>query len=131
MFGEWKHAEHVRKLKTPADKAVWQFRTLSPGYYFVELEYSAQRKNSFQEAVITLDDEQLTFLTMDTGEAEYQRKNGHQYGDRNKQFKNSRIGLIHVKKAGMHTLTVHPAKDTGKPLFNLKNVKLIPTLNEN
>ncbi len=55
-FGDWKHAHVVEGWVAPRDSAVWEFCSVTPGQYWVELTYSFPSNSAKREGLIVLND---------------------------------------------------------------------------
>ena len=109
-FGDWKHADCVAGWDGAEDAATWEFRTLEPGSFYIDLEYTCPSEADYSEWQITLDDRQLNFPLIDTGERPKRSKGGVPLP----RFRTYRIGLFDIPQAGLHQLRLGPTGPEGK-----------------
>jgi alpha-L-fucosidase len=124
-FGDWKYADCLDGWKGMTDRAGWEFRTLVPGEYSIELTYSCKRKDGFKQGICTIGDSQLFFESFDTGEQQVDRQRPDGFTDHPMQFKTYAIGRVVLPEARRYKLTVKPANETDG-FFALKSVHLVP-----
>jgi alpha-L-fucosidase len=109
-YGDWKHAECVEGWDGPEDSATWEFRTLEPGTFYLELEYTCPMESDYSEWSMTLNGETVTFPLIDTGE----RPKRAQSGVPLPRFRTYRIGMFELPEAGKHQLRLGPTGPEGK-----------------
>ena len=108
-FGDWHHAECVGGW-TEGANCGWEFETVEPGRWYLDIRYTCPADDDYSEWQVTLDGETVTFPLIDTGERA-QRKAGIGPLPR---FRDYRVGVVGVASAGRHTLSFGPCGDEGQ-----------------
>jgi len=67
-FGDWKHAECLAGWRGAESTATWQFHTVEPSSFYLDVEYTCPAEDDYSEWQVTLDGQRLTFPLIDTGE---------------------------------------------------------------
>jgi len=120
-FGDWKHAECVGGWNGPEPSATWEFRTLEPGSFYLDVEYTCPGEADYSEWQITLDGRRLTFPLIDTGEkAKHEKGRGTL-----PRFRTYRVGVFDLPNAGPHQLRLGPTGPEGKSV-RISALNLIP-----
>jgi alpha-L-fucosidase len=109
-FGDWKHAECVGGWSGTEPAATWEFRTLEPGSFYLDVEYTCPPEADYSEWQITLDGQRLTFPLLDTGERPRREKGRGPLP----RFRTYRIGMFDLPNAGTHKLRLGPTGPEGK-----------------
>lgn len=116
-YGDWKHTTCITGIKNPStDQAQFTVRVLEPGDYQVVLVYACEPASANQEGVLMVDNQTFYFRTLRTS-------------DYNKKFPlpfiQHTVATLSVRKTGIHTLTIKPAKNNNE-LFKLKSIIVKP-----
>ncbi|NLR65618.1 alpha-L-fucosidase [Chitinophaga varians] len=116
-FGDWKHDNLAYDMTTPEDALVFPLDIQDAGDYRIVLEYACEQASASQQGVVTLNGQQLPFLTLFTGQFDSHKP---------MMFIRHAIGILHVDKPGINNLTVKPVSGNQKELFRLRKVILQP-----
>ena len=116
-FGDWKHDNCVTGMVTPDDALVFPLDVQDAGDYKVILDYACEPASATQQGVVTLNGQQLPFLTLVTGTF-----NSH----KPMQFIQHAVGIIHINKAGNQNLAVRPVSGNKNELCWLRKIILQP-----
>jgi alpha-L-fucosidase len=108
-FGDWKHAECLSGWSGTNSSAAWPFRTLAPGAFFLDVEYSCPAADDYSEWRVRCGDTTLTFPLIDTGE----RAKRAAFGGELPRFRTYRVGIIDLTKPGAQRLTISPTGQAG------------------
>ena len=108
-FGDWKHADCLSGWAGAASAAEWRFRTVEPGAFYLDLEYTCSAEDDYSEWNVTLDGKNVTFPLIDTGERSERRA----FGGQLPRFRTYRVGIADLPEAGEHTLTLGPTGSEG------------------
>ncbi|QDU27020.1 hypothetical protein ETAA8_21040 [Anatilimnocola aggregata] len=96
---------------SPNDIAEWQFNLVKPGFFELELQYTAGAAIRGKQANVILDDETKRFsLRESDGEGKLVR-DSH---------------IVVLKRSGKHKLSLHPAQPWAEGAWQLSNVRLVP-----
>ena len=109
-FGEWKHAEIAGNWQGPGSSVRWDFRTVEPGSYFLDVEYTAPASEDYSEWRVAIDGTSVEFPLIDSGE----RENRPIFNAPLPRFRPFRIGMIRLEQAGTHSLTLSPRGERGR-----------------
>ena len=120
-FGDWKHAECVAGWQGSASVAAWEFRTLEPGSFYLDVEYTCPAEDDYSEWRVRCGDTELTFPLIDTGE----RSKREAFGGALPRFRTYRVGVLDVARAGSQRLTLSPTAPTGKGV-RISSLSLVP-----
>jgi len=120
-FGDWKHAECVGRWKGAERSATWDFKTVEPGSFYLDVDYTCPAEDDYSEWGIRCDDNDLTFPLIDTGE----RTNRKAFGGELPRFRTYRVGVIDFKKPGAQRLTFGPTGEDGAGI-RVTALRLIP-----
>ena len=132
-FGEWKHNYYVEDWKSLESNATWDINVLEPGEYMVSVEYSCEFDNSESEWVLSCDDEDITFITVESGYDPHRKSirigddpnsNPKLNKPRQRHF-NVDIGVLDIPKAGLNQLKLTPRILKGDG-FGVTSIKLKP-----
>jgi alpha-L-fucosidase len=104
-FGEWKHVTQISKWGANSN-AEWFVNVFEPGYYSLDLCFKGEGKLVWK----TITDEGEMVQNQQLATAKYQ------FG---------RMGIIHFKTAGKHTITVSLVEGNGET-SSLESVKISP-----
>ncbi|WP_249219381.1 alpha-L-fucosidase [Chitinophaga sp. HK235] len=116
-FGDWKHDNCAYDMKDPEDALVFPLDIQEAGDYKIILDYACDQSAASQQGVVTLNGQQLPFLTLFTGAYDSHKPF---------MFIQHAIGILHVDKPGKHNLTVKPVSGNKKELFRLRKIVLQP-----
>lgn len=119
-FGDWHHADCLVGWQGPGSTASWRFRTIEPGSFSCELDYTCPAEGDDAEWHLRCDDLELGFPLIDTGERERRRA----FGGALPRFRTHRLGLL-VLPAGDYTLSLGPVDGAGLAM-RLSAVRLSP-----
>jgi len=103
-FGDWKHAECLSGWKGETSSAAWGFRTIEPGLFYLDVEYTCPAKDDYSEWRVRCGDTDLTFPLIDTGE----REKREAFGGALPRFRTYRVGVIDFPKPGAQHLVFNP-----------------------
>jgi len=109
-FGDWKHNECLVGWQGVQSSAAWGFRTVEPGSFYLDVEYTCPAEDDYSEWQVTLDGQRLSFPLIDTGE----RPKRAAFGGALPRFRTYRVGVLDFPKAGPHQLSLGPAGPEGK-----------------
>jgi alpha-L-fucosidase len=109
-FGDWKHAECVAGWQGAKSAATWEFRTVAPGSFYLDVEYTCSAEDDYSEWRVRCGDTDLTFPLIDTGE----RSKRTAFGGALPRFRTYRVGVIDFPKTGANRLTFSPTGPGGK-----------------
>jgi alpha-L-fucosidase len=109
-FGDWKHAECIGNWDGAQSTAAWDFRTVEPGAFNVDVEYTAPAEDDYSEWRLSYGGKSVAFPLIDTGE----RAKRAAFGGALPRFRTYRVGVIDLPKAGAHTITFGPTGSAGK-----------------
>jgi alpha-L-fucosidase len=124
-FGDWKHAECVGDWKGAKSTATWEFRTVEPGSFYLDVEYTCPAQADYSEWQLKLDDQTVTFPAIDTGERPNRPVFGQRHGGPLPRFRTYRVGLFDLPKAGAHRLSLGPTGDAGNAV-RIASIVLTP-----
>lgn len=108
-FGDWHHAECVGGWQGGGSAATWDFATLGPGAWYLEIEYTCPAEDDYAEWRLVWDDLELTFPLIDTGE----RASRGAFGGALPRFRTYRVGIVEVDGGGDHHVSLGPSGDAG------------------
>jgi arylsulfatase A-like enzyme len=94
------------------DWASWEFTTLKPGEYTVEILQGCGKGQGGSEVNLAVGAQTLTFVVEDTG--------GFQ------SFKPRELGVIKLEKPGRYELTLKPTKKAAAAVMDVRSVTLKP-----
>jgi alpha-L-fucosidase len=119
-FGEWKHKTNIESWSNDRSYAEWSIDVKHPGQYFVNLEYNAWKEADGNEwDLVTQDGEKLRLYTIETTGASAAQ--GGRY-----RFRNIRMGIVDLKKAGKQVLKLTAASDPKGGGMQLHAIHLSP-----
>lgn len=117
-FGEWKHIEQVTNWKDGA-KIVWEVEVFEPGYYQIDLNYSGDRGQNKVNPKKSGSWRLVWRITNDEGDSVQNQQNASHV------YKFYKMGLMHFKKAGKHTISVQLIE--GNPTTtSLQDIRFTP-----
>jgi alpha-L-fucosidase len=119
-FGDWQHAECVGGWQE-GGTATWTFRTVEPGAYALELEYTCPAGDDYAEWRVRCDELELTFPLIDTGE----RDRREAFGGQLPRFRTYRVGIVDFPEPGAHEISTGPVEGNGLGM-RLALVRLVP-----
>ncbi|MDB5337721.1 MAG: hypothetical protein JWN70_3340 [Planctomycetaceae bacterium] len=96
----------------PEDWASWEFQVTKPGKFEIEALQGCGTGSGNSEVEFAVGDQKVVMTVQDTGHFQ--------------NFVPRNIGVIEIKEAGRHTLTVKPLKKPGVAVMDLRQVKLSP-----
>ncbi len=120
-FGDWKHMECVAGWQGPERSATWAFKTVSPGSFYLDVEYTCPAEDDYSEWGVSCGDSSLTFPLIDTGE----RPSRKAFGGALPRFRTYRVGVIDFPKPGAQQLTFGPTGADGKNI-RVTALRLLP-----
>ncbi|MEO8657197.1 MAG: alpha-L-fucosidase [Bryobacteraceae bacterium] len=120
-FGDWKSEECAGGWQGAGSAATWAFRTLEPGVFRLEVEYSCPQEADHSEWQVTVDGQRITFPAIDSGERAKRAVFGGEYP----RFRSYRVGAIHLAKSGPHKVAIGPTGAEGKGV-RIASVTLAP-----
>lgn len=120
-FGDWKHAECISGWQGAASTATWEFRTLEPGSFYLDLEYTCPSEDDYAEWRVRCGDTDVTFPLIDTGE----RTKRAAFGGELPRFRTYRVGVLDLIKPGAQRLTLCPTGPAGKGI-RVSALNLVP-----
>ena len=120
-FGDWKHVDSLGEWRVPGGSASWAFRTLQPGRFYVDVEYSATEKGDYSEWELKVDDNVRTLPLIDTGE----RAKRALWSGEFPRFRLYRAGVVDLRQPGAHALQLRPL-DTGGAGVRIAGLILTP-----
>jgi alpha-L-fucosidase len=109
-FGDWKHMECVAGWLGAERSATWAFKTVSPGSFYLDVEYTCPAEDDYSEWGIRCGETSLTFPLIDTGE----RPSRKAFGGALPRFRTYRVGVIDFPKPGAQQLAFGPTGAEGK-----------------
>ncbi|WP_236652796.1 alpha-L-fucosidase [Chitinophaga vietnamensis] len=116
-FGDWKHDNCAIGMKQPEDALIFPLDVQDAGDYKVILDYSCETGAASQQGLVTVNSQQLPFLTLATGVY-----NSHQP----MLFIPHAVGIIHIDQPGKYNIAVKPAANNKQELFRLRSLILQP-----
>jgi alpha-L-fucosidase len=120
-FGDWKHMECVGDWKGSEPSVTWNFNTVAPGSFYLDVEYTCPADDDYSEWGIRCGDTHVTFPLIDSGE----RANRKAFGGALPRFRTTRIGVIDFPKPGAQQLVFGPTTAEGKNI-RVSALRLIP-----
>jgi alpha-L-fucosidase len=112
-FGDWKHAECLTGWRGAGGSATWEFRTVEPGSFYLEVEYTCPAESDYSEWQLTLNGQRVSFPLIDTGERANRTAFDKKQGGPLPRFRSYRVGLFDLPKDGIHQLSIGPTGDAG------------------
>jgi len=110
-FGDWKHMQCVGDWQGSARSMTWDFKTVEPASYYLDVEYTCPEADDYSEWGIRCgENNTLTFPLIDTGE----RAKRKAFGGALPRFRTYRVGVIDFPKPGVQKLTFGPTTAEGK-----------------
>ncbi len=109
-FGDWHHAETLEGWGGAASAASWDFHTVEPGAFYLDVEYTCPAEDDYSEWQVTVDGKRVTFPLVDTGE----RAKRAAFAGALPRFRNYRVGRFELGKAGAHQVAFGPTGEAGK-----------------
>jgi len=123
-FGDWKHMECVAGWQGAERSASWSFKTVSPGSFYLDVEYTCPAEDDYSEWFLRCGDNDLTFPLIDTGE----RTKRKAFGGGLPRFRTYRVGVIDFPTPGMQKLTFGPTGADGVGI-RVSSMRLTPVDN--
>ena len=120
-FGDWHHADCLVGWRGAESTASWTFRTIEPGSFYLDLEYTCPADDDYAEWRLRCDDLELGFPLIDSGE----RPSRQAFGGALPRFRTSRVGVIDLPAPGAHSIELGPAGSEGLGL-RLAGARLSP-----
>jgi alpha-L-fucosidase len=108
-FGDWKHAQCAGRWHGSESAATWAFRTVEPGSFYLDVEYSCPATDDYSEWRVRCGETDLTFPLIDSGERPMREGFGHTL----MRFRTYRVGVVDFPKAGLHELRFGPTGKAG------------------
>lgn len=116
-FGDWKHDNCAYDMTAPEDALVFPLDIQDAGDYKIILDYACDQASATQQGLVTLNGQQLPFLTLFAGNYDTHQP---------LMFIHHAVGILHIEKPGKHNLTVKPVSGNKKELFRLRKIILQP-----
>ena len=120
-FGDWKHAECISGWCVGKSVAAWEFRTLGPGAFYIDVEYTCPEAGDYSEWHLEVGTVELAFPLIDTGE----RAKREAFGGALPRFRIYRVGLLDLPGPGPCRLALRPL-DAGSAAVRIAGLSLIP-----
>jgi alpha-L-fucosidase len=120
-FGDWKHVEGLGNWSGAESSATWKFRTIEPGTFYLDVEYTCPAEDDYSEWRIRSGDTDITFPLIDTGE----RSTRKAFDSALPRFRTYRVGMIDFPKAGLQQLVLNPTGLAGKGI-RISALTLVP-----
>lgn len=120
-FGDWKHSDCIGAWKGAGSSVTWTFNTVSPGSFYVDVNYTCPSTNDYSEWRIQTADKDLNFPLIDTGE----RLERKIFGGDFPRFSTYRVGLVDFSHSGVQRLTLNPMTSDGNGI-RVASVSLVP-----
>lgn len=114
-YGDWKHTTCAHGLTDIGDQLTYNVYIDQPGDYELVLDYNCGDESANQEGVLKFNGQDYFFKTLKT--ADFNRRAPM-------VFIEHTIATVNVKEKGNYTIAVHPYKDGGKSLFNIKGINV-------
>jgi len=108
-FGDWKHAECLGGWQGADSSAAWEFRTVAPGSFYLDVEYTCPAEDDYSEWRVRCGETDLTFPLIDSGE----RPQRTAFGGALPRFRTYRVGVVDFPQAGAQQLTFGPTGPAG------------------
>ncbi len=108
-FGDWKHAECLGGWQGVDSSATWEFRTVAPGSFYLDVEYTCPVEDDYSEWRVRCGATDLTFPLIDSGE----RPQRTAFGGALPRFRTYRVGVVEFPQAGAQQLTFGPTGTAG------------------
>jgi len=109
-FGDWKHEECLGGWRGVESTATWEFRTVEPGSFYLDIEYTCPAEDDYAEWQITVENQRLSFPLIDTGE----RPKRAAFGGALPRFRTYRVGVLDFPKPGPQQLRLAPTSPEGQ-----------------
>lgn len=120
-FGDWKHADCLGGWQGAESSAKWDFRTLEPGSFYLDVEYTCPAQDDYSEWRVRCGDTDLTFPLIDTGE----RSQRAAFNCALPRFRTYRVGMIDLPNPGAQRLNLNPTGMAGKDI-RISALRLTP-----
>jgi alpha-L-fucosidase len=120
-FGDWKHAECISGWSAGESAATWEFRTLEPGAFYVDVEYTCPEAGDYSEWQLEVGTVEFVFPLVDTGE----RAERAAFGGALPRFRTYRVGLVDLPGPGPCCLTLRPL-DAAAATVRIAGLTLVP-----
>lgn len=120
-FGDWKHAECLFGWQGADSAATWEFLSVEPGSFYLDVEYTCPAEDDYSEWRVRTGETSLTFPLIDTGEREKRAI----FGGALPRFRTYRVGVIDFPKSGAQRLTINPTSLAGKGV-RIASLTLVP-----
>jgi len=108
-FGDWKHAECLTGWQGEQSSATWEFRTVEPGSFYLDVEYTCPAEDDYSEWRVRCGETDLTFPLIDTGE----RPKRVAFGGALPRLRTYRVGVLDFPQAGPYQLRFGPTGSAG------------------
>ena len=120
-FGEWKHEDCLSGWAGGGSSAAWEFKTLEPAAFRVDLEYTASAADDYSEWQMSVDGKRITFPVIDTGE----RDKRAAFAGALPRFRTVSVGTIALSASGLHKIVIGPTGSAGKGV-RIASMTLVP-----
>ena len=108
-FGEWNHLDSLSGWSAGESVATWEFRTLEPGAFYIDVEYTCPEAGDYSEWRIEVGSAEFIFPLIDTGE----RAKRAAFGGALPRFRTYRAGVLDLPGPGPCRLTLQPLEGAG------------------
>ncbi len=109
-FGDWKHVECVSGWEVGKKGAAWEFSTVEPGDFYVDIEYACPLESDHSEWRMRVDELDVSFPLLATGHNPDRK--GRMRGLFLARFRAYRIGMFALS-AGRHVISISPQTKDG------------------
>ena len=120
-FGDWKHMECLAGWQGEERSATWSFKTVAPGSFYLDVEYTCPAEDDYSEWGIRCGDTHLTFPLLDTGERPARKA----FGGALPRFRTYRVGVVDFPSARTYQLRFGPTGTEGAAI-RVSSMNLTP-----
>ena len=109
-FGDWKHAECLGGWRLGESVAAWDFQTVEPGAFVLDVEYTCPEAGDYSEWRLEVGGTAVVFPLLDTGERARRAVFG--WGEL-PRFRSYRVGILDLPGPGPCRLSLQPLDAAG------------------
>jgi alpha-L-fucosidase len=120
-FGDWKHAECLGNWSGAKSSATWEFRTVKPATFYLDVEYTCPAEDDYAEWRVRCGDTDVTFPLIDTGE----RSRRKAFDSALPRFRTYRVGMVDFPKPGRQRLVLNPTGAAAQGI-RVSALRLVP-----